>query len=410
MPSCIPMSLDNKKILLLTSTNLTCNPRCLKEVKLLADLGARVTVVAFNLHYWSDSFEKAINKELPTVQFHYLETTRKDLIPWLMASLIEKSARNLLQLFPNNIYLAAMAVSKRSWYLLRCCKRSKMKPDLIIAHNPAAFYPAYWLANQRTIPFAIDVEDYHPGESIKSSVKNAVTFLMAKLLPLAEYVSYASPIIMEFSKKLTTNSGKCDMVINNFFAAKDFTGLYIVPDGKIKLVWFSQNIDYGRGLEDLLSVFASFSQTIELTLIGNPKEKFCEQYVKKEDGIKILLPMPASVLHKTMANYDVGLAIEPGKDINNTIALSNKILTCFQAGLYILASDTPAQIRFLGEHPNHGNITSLLKKDLINSINSLLQSKIQIREERIKRFESASIYNWENESKPLVAKWQQMIT
>ena len=404
------INLTNKHILLLTSTNLTCNPRCLKEVQLLVDLGAIVTVVAFNLHNWSDSHEKTINKELPTVRFHYLESTRKDLIHWLLASLVEKSARNLFQFFPRNIYLAAMAVSKRSWYLLRWCKKSKLKPDLIIAHNPAAFYPAYCSARQYTIPFAIDVEDFHPGESIESSVKNAVTFLMAKLLPLAAYVSYASPLIMEFSKKIAEGIHKSDIVINNFFVAKDFDDVVTIPNGKFKMVWFSQNIDYGRGLEELLSVFESFDKIIELTLIGNPKEKFCEQYLKNKNGIKILSPMPSSALHKAMANYDVGLAIEPGKDINNSIALSNKILTYFQAGLYILASDTPAQIKFLEEHPNHGIATSLSKYALNNTINTLLQSKNQIRYEKEKRFKNTAMYNWENESKPLVAQWQAMIT
>jgi len=403
------INFTNKQILLLTSTNLTCNPRCLKEVKLLVDLGAKVTVVAFNLHNWSDSHEAAINKDLPTVQFHYLESTRKDLIPWLMASLMEKSARRLFQLFPNNIFFTAMAVSKRSWYLLRWCKRSKLKPDLIIAHNPAAFYPAYSFAMQRTIPFAIDLEDYHPGESIKSSIKSAVTSLMAKLLPLAGYVSYASPLIMEFSKKIAADIGKSDMVINNFFAAKDFDDASTIPEGKIKLVWFSQNIDFGRGLEEILEVVALFSQSIELTLIGNPKEKFCKQYLQNKDGIKIIPSMHLSALHKAMANYDVGLAIEPGKDINNTIALSNKILTYFQAGLYILASDTPAQKKFLEAHPNHGIATSLSKYELSNTIKALLQSKNQIRSERDKRFKNAAVYNWENESKPLVAKWQEMI-
>ncbi len=404
------VNLTNKQILLLTSTNLTCNPRCLKEVQLLVGLGAVVTVVAFNLHNWSDSHEKTINKELPTVRFHYLESTRKDLIPWVIASLVEKSARNLFQFFPRNIYLAAMAVSKRSWYLLRWSRRSKLKPDLIIAHNPAAFYPAYTSARLHTIPFAIDVEDYHPGESTESAVKNAVTFLMTKLLPLATYVSYASPLIMEFSKKIAEGIHKSDIVINNFFAAQDFDDVVTIPNGKFKMVWFSQNIDYGRGLEELLSVFESFDQIIELTLIGNPKEKFCEQYLKNKNGIKILSPMPSSALHKEMANYDVGLAIEPGKDINNSIALSNKILTYFQAGLYILASDTPAQIKFLEAHPNHGIATSLSKYPLSNTINTLLQSKNQIRYEKEKRFKNTAMYNWENESKPLVAQWQAMIT
>ena len=403
------MNFKDKHILLLTGTNLTCNPRCLKEVNLFVELGATVTVVAFNLHNWSDSFEKIIIKEKPTVQFHYLESTRKNFIPWLIGSFMEKSARIIIKFFLNSTFLAAMATSKRSWYLLHWWKENKLKPDLIIAHNPAAFYPAYCLGRKYEIPFAVDVEDYHPGESIDSSVKIAVTALMAKLLPLAAYVSYASPLIMEFSKKNLFIKSKSDVVINNFFIKKDFENPSSVTHEKMMFVWFSQNIDYGRGLEELLSVFTSYRESIELTLIGNVKKKFHEQYLKNKNGIKILPPMQSSELHRIMKNYDVGLAIEPGKDVNNNIALSNKILTYFQAGLYILASDTEAQKMFLKEHPNHGFTCSLSRDDIIKTFEIILKNKEKIRKDSSERFKKASLHNWENESRILTAKWNSVL-
>ena len=67
----------DKHVLLITSTNLACNPRCLKELRLLIALQAKVTVLAFNLHNWTTSKEVTLNKEFTAVTFHYLETTKK---------------------------------------------------------------------------------------------------------------------------------------------------------------------------------------------------------------------------------------------------------------------------------------------------------------------------------------------
>ena len=58
-------------MLLITSTNLACNPRCLKELRLLIALQAKVTVLAFNLHNWTTSKEVTLNNAP-------LELTRKE--------------------------------------------------------------------------------------------------------------------------------------------------------------------------------------------------------------------------------------------------------------------------------------------------------------------------------------------
>lgn len=407
------MNFKGKNILFLTSTNLSCNPRCLKEVKLLIDLGATVTVVAFNLYNWSDICEEGINKELPTVQFHYLETTRKDFIPWVLASLLEKSARALFQLFPKRNFFAAMAVSKRSWYLLRWIKGRKVKPDLIIAHNPAAFYPAYRIAKQHTIPFAIDLEDYHPGEGSDIVLQFAIALLMKQLMPLTVYNSFASPLIKEYTEKLIPELivGK-NIVVNNVFAADEFELLPFkkTDNEKLQLVWFSQFIDYGRGLEKLLPFLDANSKYLELTLIGNLREPFFIHEISNRKYINCLAPMSQKELNLQLSKYDVGLAIEDtSNDLNRDICLTNKIWAYFQAGLYVVASDTAAQQQFIQQHAQNGICINLSSKTLDIEINALLQNKEQIRTASAERFTNASMQTWENESNILKAKWNAVL-
>lgn len=392
-------------MLLITSTNLACNPRCLKELRLLIALQAKVTVLAFNLHNWTTSKEVTLNKEFTAVTFHYLETTKKDFYNWALASVIEKMAGLFSKLLPQSVFWASVAVSKRSWLLLQWLKKTNCNPDFIIAHNPPAFYPAYWFANKKNIPFAIDVEDYHPGENLPKSVKNGVTTLMKSLLPKAKYISFAAPLIMNESIRLVGPAIKSSIVVNNFFSEKDFVNIPIEFYEKLQLIWFSQNIDFNRGLEEMLDVLTDYEDEIALTVIGNPKQLFCDKYLYNKKNIEIINSLPALELIKMMNKFDVGLALEPGKDLNNDIALSNKILIYFQAGLYILASNTTAQEKFLNNHPSHGIITSLKKHELKKTLDFLIEKKNEIRDTKNERFKNSSAFNWEYESMGLVKQW-----
>ena len=107
----------------------------------------------------------------------------------------------------------------------------------------------------------------------------------------------------------------------------------------MKFVWFSQQIDKGRGLELILPVLDQFRDQIELHLIGNPKKQFEEEFLEERKFIFLHNTMPQSELHIILSEYDVGLALEPGKDLNNKLAISNKIFAYAQAGLHVLATD-----------------------------------------------------------------------
>ena len=121
-------------------------------------------------------------------------------------------------------------------------------------------------------------------------------------------------------------------------------------------------------------------------------------------------PMPHAVLQMELSKYDVGLAIEDGKtDLNRNICLTNKILSYFQAGLFIIASDTKAQRMFMEEHLKHGICTSLSKEELFNTFVAVLKNQEQIRATKSTRHENASLHNWENESMALIKQWEAIL-
>ena len=401
-----------KKVLILTSTNLSCNPRCLKEIRLLVSKNIHVTLVAFRLHNWTDEIEESLKAELNEVEYYYLETTKKHFIPWLFASFLERIAFLFAPLFPNNIFTQSIAVSKRSWMLLAWSKKWDGYTDLVIAHNPAAFYPAYYLFKKKRIPFALDIEDYHPGEGKNINKQSSVSLLMKSLIPKSIYTSYASPYIKIYSEKLFLPNAKyVGIVVNNIFSNDEFLAPIINEqwNKKIKFVWFSQIIDYGRGLEQVLSVFDNFQNSITLTLIGNLRNVFFEKEIKHRIYVEHISPLSQIDLHKKLNQFDVGLAIENiEEDLNRSLCLTNKIWAYFQAGLYILATDTIAQIEFMNAYPTHGALSKLEYNSFNEAVSNILDNGDEIIRGKESRFDIASKNGWESESNKLLAKWSNI--
>ena len=399
----------SRGILFLTSTNLACNPRCLKEVRLAAATKMDVTVVAFRLGNWSDEQEREIVKGLANVRFHHLDITRKQFVPWVQATIFIKAARLIHSVFSHNVFWASIAINKQSWALWNWVKDYKGSPGLIIAHNPAAFYAAEKLASNNGVPFALDIEDYHPGEIDNTAIESPLTVVMRNLMSRSAYNSFAAPRIRSYCRQALGVNRDTDIVVNNVFPSDEFSYCDDDGKGKMKLVWFSQNIDRGRGLEQLIPCLEELAADIELTLIGDPKEPFCHDFVEGRDFIKIIRPVGQQELHRIIGNADIGLALETGKDVNRMLTLTNKIWAYFQAGLFILASDTPAQSEFVTRYPGHGILTALDKKQITEAIATLIRRLPELRSQKRTRFGQAKPASWEHESKQLSSRWNDIL-
>lgn len=408
------MNPNQKQILFLTSTNLACNPRCLKEVRLMNDTNAQVTVVGFHLNNWTDEKEKDLRKELDRVGFYYLEAGRKPFFAWFQSTFLEKLSRLLQPLLPHSAFLAALAIDKRSYLLYEWIKSSKHRYDLIIAHNPPAFYAAAALAEKSRTPFALDIEDYHPGEGHKKIVRDSSAYLMRRFLKRTAYASYASPLIKKYAVQNVNDGDDRDaLVINNTFPASEFIseGSEGPVSEKLQIVWFSQIIDYGRGLEKVLPWLDQFRDRIGLTLIGSMREGFFGREIKNREYIDCRGALAQIQLHQSLGAFDIGLALEDGTvDSNRNLCLTNKIWSYYLAGLYIVASDTKAQQLFLKARPQHGGCTTLSGDSFGKLMGDLIENLQSIRDGRKERLQAASAESWESESLLLKGKWAEILS
>lgn len=394
-----------KNILFLTSTNLAANPRLVKELRLAVQHGFKAVVVEFRLGNWSDGITDVLKQEFATVEFIELSALRKPFLSWLISSLLQK-VYSLLPVGTMNTRMLSIAVGKRSWLLQRQLQKMTEHFDWVVAHNPAAFYPAMWFAKKINAALGIDVEDYHPGETNDEKARGIMKELMRNVLPGAAYCSFASPLIMKYVEQDISSKRDRNRVVNNVFSMNDFSALVFEQplNRKLRFVWFSQFVDYGRGLEQLFPVLDKFHESIELTLIGSVNGLFSEKELAHRNYITCLSSMPQSALHQQLRQYDIGLAVEDSHaNFNRNICLTNKIWAFFQAGLYILATPTDAQRYFLEQHSLHGEL--LLPGNADDAVQKLVDNKEKLFAGKEKRYGEARHLSWEKESMILLTEW-----
>lgn len=396
-----------KHILFITTTNLTTNPRLLKEVKIALGQGFHTTVILFDFKNWSSDLEKSLADTLAGAKLIYISAARVPFWNWFASTLVQRASSILNNFLSVPLKFKAYGSDKRSFLLERKVKEINPAFSLIVAHNLGTLYPAYLFSSKYKIPFIFDVEDYHPGELIYRDANNETKrriHIMKEILPRAAKVTAASPLIAEETRKLI---GVDVTNVNNSFFSNEFIEPEDSNNSKIHFVWFSQNISKGRGLELIIPALDKYRSQIFLTLIGHTNKEFANEWLQSRDYIKIIDPLPQPLLHKTLSSFDVGLALELRcADYNRELALTNKIFAYMQAGLFILATDTKAQKSFIEQYEQTGYIMEQNSEAFINGIDFVLDNIDVLRANKLHRFNIAKGIAFEHEAKRLIDIWQ----
>ncbi|RRO24657.1 hypothetical protein [Flavobacteriaceae bacterium 14752] len=393
-----------EQILLLTTASLAANPRLVKEFECLKE-HFKCTVICFSHQDWSAPLSQKIIAANPSVNFVQIDR-KNELFSTIWSKVLHKISIRLNPFFKSSLRIAAFASNDKTPQLSKKTMSivDQQKFTHIIAHNLGAFYPAIKSAKKSKAKLQLDIEDFHPGEMPYFNAQNEPDnrqLIMKKTLKKAEHITYASPMIMEECLSLFENKNSIERkstVVNNCFSEKEF--IYKLNNSdKLKLVWFSQNISLGRGLDQIIPVLRRYSDQIELHLFGNLYGDFAKQFKNELDNfITIHKPLYQTRLNLTLANYDIGLAIESNlSDYNREICLTNKIWAYLQSGLFILASNTKAQTRFLKEHKDSGLSSPMDEESLSENIKYLISNIDDIRKNKETRFEESKKFSWERE-------------
>lgn len=395
------------KILFISTLNLATNPRFYKEIMLAKKTGHEIEVVCFEFNNWSYHFNKELLESLANCNVHLIPGNRKPFFQWAGSVFKEQLYRWIGRYTRLKGKILSQAVTRRSDLLIKYINRSEGAFDLVIGHNPGSLFPVFYASQKFHCRCGFDVEDYHPGEGDNKLVKRLTKHLMNQFLPKMNYVTFAAPLMKEKHIEDCGKEGENWQVILNLFPKNQFVFTERKRDEPLQIVWFSQNVNYKRGLEQWIPALKFFENEIELTLIGNRKEPFYSEYVKGNLFVKSPGWMNLEELIKKICSCDIGLALEIGKDENNFLAISNKMIAYYQAGLYILATDTPGQKEFMKSHPHNGMILSTAQEGFMEKLAQVIASKESIRRTKRERFQNACTFNWETESEKLLKLWEE---
>lgn len=387
---------QERNLLFITTSSLAANPRLVKEFETLKG-DYMCFVLCFKHKDWSLDLSEDIKARNPEVQFVEIDR-HVSVFQTVLCKITHKISLALSRFFLKNIKICALASNDKTQQLWIVSNTLSKKHNFcrVIAHNMGAFYTAVKLSEKKAVTLQLDIEDFHPGEALyfnKSREEQNRMQLMAHSFSRADAVTYASEgIQIECQKHFKVHDGTKQMIIINSFAASDFIAPKAQSSDKIKCVWFSQHLGPNRGLEQVFEVAGNLKH-VEFHLIGNRNQGFLGT-MEISDNIIIHHVMEQTNLHAFLASMDIGLALEPGKDLNNTIALSNKIMAYAQAGCYIVATDTFGQSRFLEVLDYNGG--TIINTSLEDTLQNLDKKLLEISS-KTERWHKAKSLSWEIE-------------
>jgi glycosyltransferase involved in cell wall biosynthesis len=392
-----------KKICIVSDLHLSTNPRAWKEANTLAAAGYDVTILtmwtsaekrerdkAF-LHHPALKYKAGLNlipgEAAPLHRFYYR----------LRARLEREAHRWFRTNSPWTIGYAPGHMTK---------KALQEKADLYIAHAEyGAVIGKSLLAKGRKVAF--DIEDWYsedylgperPVKLLKSVERSALTN--------GVYCTCPSRSMSEALLERYPGSRKAEFIYNGFPLAETpaVTGTPLQS-----LIWFSQTIGPGRGLETALEALRLVQTPMELHLVGDCIKGYDETLqaaFPRANGHRLMIhsAVPHAELAGIIARHRIGLAIEDNYPGNKDTTVSNKILQYLQAGIQVLATATKGQQEVAAHFPDGARVVPPNDpRAWAAAIESLLRSDFD-REIARRTFEQQ--FAWEAQEKkllPLVA-------
>jgi glycosyltransferase involved in cell wall biosynthesis len=360
---------SKKTILLITTTHLAKNPRLVKEIDALNN-DYKLVVIFFQLLEEYVEFDQSIINQYPHVEFIKINWLKKYYPFRFFYTFLQKLLILIWKLSHKHIYVEQLFFPG---YLLLKRRAKQVKFDFIHGHNPGSLGVVYHLAKWRKKKSGFDAEDFHSGEYAKDDPREEIiNSIESKYLPKIHLLLGASPLICAAYKEKFSSLNIS--TINNSFPKNQFrTEVALGQKNELKLVWFSQNVGLDRGLDDILKSINQIQDfKISFSIIGAcnaaVKETLKAYVENKRHQLTFCGLMSNEELNHSLSKFDVGIASEPGKDINNCIALSNKIFAYTQAGLAVLASNTPAQKYFMKTYTGVGCVYTVGDTERIKNI------------------------------------------
>jgi glycosyltransferase involved in cell wall biosynthesis len=341
------------RICLITPGQPSTNPRLVKEADALHDAGHEVHVLCSHYASWADEADKALLASRPWSCTYIGGAPRRASPTYYWTRARHALARRAFSVWPASSFLQRRVLDRIAPELERAALRTPA--DLYIAHYTGALPAAALAARRYGARLGFDAEDLEFGgchpEQCPSHQDLVLERSQSRYLPKCDYVTASSSGIAE-AYALSYRLLLPTTILNVFPVAHRPPKFRPTnADGPLALYWFSQTVGLDRGLPDAVRALGLLrGRRIELHIRGHLREAARQELMVLAASCGVQSqqfvfhpPGPPDEMVRLSAEYDVGLALEPGVTRNNDMAISNKLGTYLLAGNAVAATATSGQ-------------------------------------------------------------------
>ena len=396
------------QILILTSAHLCRNPRVVKEATTLGTAGYDVTVMSISVQSRFEQLDRELMRGLPfkRVTLDYAANTVRARV----ADFFQRGATWTARRLCRQLAVETAQTLGPASALLHFART--FPADLTIVHTEIPIWAAqHLIADGRRV--AVDVEDWYSEDLLYADRQSRPIRLLRHAESTAlRQAAYTSATAQSMADALTA-AYHCPppIVIRNSFPLQPRSRADTpATTGAPSFIWFSQTIGPGRGLELFFAAWARTRQPSQVYLLGDERPgyraKLLARLPESRRGDLHFIPLvtPAQLPAK-LAEFDIGLALEPRWPLNRNITITNKILQYLNAGLAVIATDTAGQKEVMAAAPDCGLlITAHETTEYAAKLDALLADHARLRATQLaSRSAAEREFCWERETPRLLA-------
>jgi glycosyltransferase involved in cell wall biosynthesis len=370
--------LPKSHVCIISQSHLCRNPRVLKEAIALSSAGYVVTIIT---SIYADALLQQDKELLSGYPIQY------------------KPASDLRSRSLKNYYIRfvrALNIKLVKWFKLQLPASlgynlwgyyhqiNNTPADFYIVHQEMPLYIGCGLIkkNKKVI---FDFEDWYSEDLLNE----ARTERPIKLLKKAEEYAlkngtgiYTTSHVLANALAKTYNARKPFVIYNTFNTSPGLVSKYM--DRKdlslISLLWFSQTLGPGRGIETLIEALQAVHQPIELHLRGNCTKAYHDKLFNLLEAntphkLYIHNLVNTNSLSERIKEHDLGLALENNEPLNRDLTATNKLFDYLVNNVPVIATPTSGQREVAGLVENCIFITKdFTSKALAEKINMLVNN------------------------------------
>ncbi len=396
------------KILILTSAHLCRNPRVVKEATTLGAAGYDVTVMSVSVQSRFEKMDQELMRGLPfkRITIDYAANTA----PARVADFLQRAGTWAARRICSELEIETAQTLGPASALLRFARQ--FPADLTIVHTEIPIWAAqHLIGDGRRV--AVDVEDWYSEDLLYADRQSRPIKLLRHAEEFAlRHAAYTSATAQSMADALTESYHcKPPIVIRNTFPLQSRSRVDTpATTSAPSFIWFSQTIGPGRGLELFFAAWVRTTQPSKVYLLGDERAGYRQKLLarlpahRRDDLHFIPLVTPEQLPFK-LAEFDIGLALEPHWPLNRNITITNKILQYLNAGLAIVATDTAGQIEVMKAAPDCGLlITAHETTEYAAKLDSLISDHASLRRMQLAARDAAQRdFCWERETPRLLA-------